>query len=371
MSLEVAFTKNLGGFTLDIAFEAPGGVTALFGRSGAGKTSVINAVAGLLRPDAGRIALDGEVLFDSRAGVDVARHRRHLGYVFQDARLFPHLSVKGNLLFGRRFAGGSDLGLEQVVEMLGIADLLRRRPARLSGGERQRVAIGRALLSGARMLLMDEPLAALDDARKAEILPYLQRLRAETAMPILYVSHALPEVAQLATTLVVLQEGRVVEAGPAAEVLSDPEAVPLIGVRNAGAVLRARVEGHDRAGGLSHLAFSGGGLTVPLVEQPEGAALMLRIEARDVLVARERPEGLGALNILPARVVDIRTGEGPGVAVRLRLGQDLVLARMSRRSAESLALAPGEACYAILKATAIARQDIAPASSEIPLTAAL
>lgn len=216
MTLSVAIQKRLGEFALDVRFEAPEGVTVLFGRSGSGKTSVVNAVAGLMRPDAGRITLEDEVLFDGAARRSVPVHRRRVGYVFQDSRLFPHLDIRQNLAYGRRARGLKGTGaMDRIVALLGLEDLLARRPGALSGGEAQRVAIGRALLSEPRMLLMDEPLAALDAPRKADILPYLERLQAETGLPILYVSHNLSEVARLATHLVVLERGRVLKAGSA------------------------------------------------------------------------------------------------------------------------------------------------------------
>ncbi len=220
--LSVALTHTFPGFSLDVAFEAPSGITALVGPSGAGKTSVINAVAGLLRPATGRIILDGVVLLDTAAKIMVPPHRRRVGYVFQEGRLFPHLTVRQNLLFGRWFApspgGQVEAGpdLAQVTDLLGIGPLLARRPAALSGGEKQRVALGRALLARPRLLLLDEPLAALDEARKAELLPYIERLRDEARVPILYVSHAPAEVERLATTVVRMEGGRVVDQGPTA-----------------------------------------------------------------------------------------------------------------------------------------------------------
>ena len=207
LSVEVKHARD--GFNLDVAFEAPPGITVLFGRSGSGKTTVVNAVAGLLRPDAGRVALKHRVLCDTKNGVCLPPNRRRIGYVFQEGRLFPHLTVRQNLLFGRWFAprNAPRAELERIVDMLGIGPLLDRRPGGLSGGEKQRVAIGRALLSAPDMILADEPLAALDEARKAEILPYFERLRDETGVPVLYVSHSAAEVARLATTVVVLQDG--------------------------------------------------------------------------------------------------------------------------------------------------------------------
>jgi molybdate transport system ATP-binding protein len=358
MTLSVDIGHRFPGFTLDVAFEAPPGVTALFGRSGAGKTSVVHAVAGLLRPDRGRIALDGEALFDGGAGRSVPPHRRRIGYVFQDGRLFPHMSVRGNLTYGRRFGrGGDGAALKRVVGLLGLEALLERRPGSLSGGEAQRVAIGRALLAEPRLLLMDEPLSSLDEPRRGEILPYLERLRDETRVPILYVSHTLAEVARLATTVVALRDGRVLRAGPATDVLSDPGAVPALGVRAAGSVLTGRVVAHH-SDGLTEIAVSAGRLLLPRVEAKPGTALGIRIAAQDVILSRGRPEGLSALNVLPATVTGLHQGEGPGVAVALRAGEDALLARITRRSAEALGLAPGVACYAVMKAVAVAPEDV-------------
>ena len=246
--LSVAVTHRLGGFTLDAAFDSAGGLTALFGRSGAGKTSLVNAIAGLIRPDRGRIEIDGEVLTDTEAGIFVPAHRRRVGYVFQEGRLFPHLNVRQNLVYGRWFApkaaGGGEF--DQVIALLGIEPLLARRPANLSGGEKQRVAIGRALLSRPRILVMDEPLASLDEGRRAEIYPYIERLRDEMRVPIVYVSHSIPEVARLATTLVVLSEGQVAAIGPTAQIMGRIDLFPLTGRAEAGAILATRVAGHDK-----------------------------------------------------------------------------------------------------------------------------
>ncbi|MEM9048597.1 MAG: molybdenum ABC transporter ATP-binding protein [Pseudomonadota bacterium] len=358
MSLSVRLRHPFPGLMLDVAFTAPGGVTALFGRSGAGKTSVIQAVAGLLRPREGRIALDERVFLDTKAGRALPPHRRRMGYVFQEGRLFPHLSVRRNLRYGAWFAGGAAAEtFDAVVALLGLEALLDRAPGDLSGGERQRVAIGRALLARPRMLLMDEPLAALDAARKAEILPYLERLRDEAKIPILYVSHAIEEVARLASTIVVLEAGRVAQAGPAAALLADPAAVPLLGVRDAGAVVTAIVRAHA-PDGLSELALGSERLVLPGVSAMPGTPLRLRIPAQDVILATARPEGLSALNVLPATILGLQSGTGPGVMVQLQLGDTQILARVTRRSADALQLAPGRSCYAILKSVAIAPVDI-------------
>jgi molybdate transport system ATP-binding protein len=349
MSLSLAIQHRLGALALDVSFDAPRGITALFGRSGAGKTSVVNAVAGLLCPDNGRIVLNGRVLFDG-GGTSVPVHARRVGYVFQDARLFPHLTVRGNLLYGAR----DDTGLDRIADLLDIAPLLSRRPGALSGGEAQRVAIGRALLSEPELLIMDEPLAALDGARKAEILPYLERLRDETGLPILYVSHSVEEVARLATTLVLLDQGRVVRAGPAAELFSDPALTPVFGPRAAGALLTGRVAA-QHADGLTEIAVSGGRLLLPAVDADTDAPVRIRIAAQDVMLSLSRPKDVSALNILPVEVTELLSGHGPGVMVQLRCGEDLLLARITRRSAGVLGLVPGMSCFAVLKTVSVAQ----------------
>jgi molybdate transport system ATP-binding protein len=329
----------------------PGGLTCLFGRSGSGKSTVVNAVAGLLRPDRAEILLDGQPLHD------LPPHRRGIGYVFQDARLFPHMTVAENLTYAPRIRRRKVEGLERIVALLGLGTLLPRRPATLSGGERQRVAIGRALLSQPRLLLMDEPLASLDEARKAEILPHIEALRDELGLPVLYVSHSLPEVARLATTIAVLEGGRLAAFGAAADILSDPATASLLGLRDAGAVLQARIAGQEEDG-LTRLQTAAGPIWLPRIAGAVGRAVRVRIAAQDVILSRGRPEGLSALNILPATVATLHEGQGPGVLVRLDLGGQYLLARLTRRSALALALAPGESVHAILKSVAVGQSDV-------------
>ena len=358
MSLSVSVQHSLGDFRLDATFEASPGVTVLFGRSGSGKTTVVNAVAGLLRPDRGRIVVEGVPVLDTASGLMLPPHRRRMGYVFQDGRLFPHLTVRQNLLYGRWFAPkktGAELG--RIADLLGIGGLLDRRPGGLSGGEKQRVAIGRAILSNPRLLLMDEPLAALDEGRKAEILPYLERLRDELGLPILYVSHSVAEVARLATTVVLLEAGRVVAAGPAAEVLADPAMAPVMGLREAGAMITARLVGQD-GDGLTRFETGGGPLWLPQVGAAKGSVLRLRILAQDVMLAVERPRGISALNVLSGRVEEVRMGEGPGAMVRVRVGEEVLLARITRRSVGALDLAPGKPVFAVLKAVSVAQENV-------------
>ncbi|SPJ24961.1 molybdenum ABC transporter ATP-binding protein [Palleronia abyssalis] len=355
MSLSVHIRRDRPGFTLDIGFDAPGGLTVLFGRSGSGKTSVIDAVAGLARPDAGRIVLQGRVLFDSAAREDLPPERRGLGYIFQEGRLFPHMTVRQNLGYGRRFAARR-MDLSPVVEMLGIGHLLDRRPGALSGGEKQRVAIGRALLSDPRMLLADEPMAALDAARKAEILPYFERLRDETDVPILYVSHDAAEVARLATTVVAVEDGRVARIGPAAEVLGDPGVAPT-GVRAIGAVIETRIAAHH-PDGLTELDAGGVPLFLPHVDRPAGSPLRVRIAAHEVVLARGDPGVLSALNRLPGTISALREGEGPGMIVTLDTPAGRLLVRVTRRSAQAMGLEVGQPCTGIVKTVALAREDV-------------
>ncbi|WP_426034391.1 molybdenum ABC transporter ATP-binding protein [Cypionkella sp. TWP1-2-1b2] len=357
MSLSVALSHRFLGFTLEVNFTAPPGLTALFGKSGSGKTSVINAVAGLLHPDQGRITADGTTLLDTAHAINLPPHRRRLGYVFQDARLFPHLSVRQNLAYGRWFAPPSKgPNFDDIITLLGLNALLNRRPTALSGGEKSRVAIGRALLSNPALLLMDEPFAALDEARKAELLPYIETLRDQTQIPILYVSHALAEVARLATTLVVLDQGRTLRAGPAADLLADPNLAPSLGIRDAGAVLTATVTAQDHDG-LTQLHTHGGPIWLPKIVAAPGATLRIRIAAQDVILSRQRPEGLSALNILHATITEIRLSDD-GALIQLGLGPEHLLARITRRSAEALGLAPGQTVFAIVKSVAAAQTDI-------------
>lgn len=358
--LSIDVTKRLGdSVEIAAAFESGPGVTALFGRSGAGKTSLVQMIAGLLRPDRGRIAVGGRVLVDRAAGVDLPAHKRRLGCVFQDARLFPHMTVRRNLLYAR-WAGGrrGALSLEAVCELLGLADLLDRRPGALSGGEVQRVAIGRALLADPALLLMDEPLANLDGPRKAEILPFLERLKEEADVPIVYVSHAMEEVIRLADTLVLIDRGRVAAVGPVEEVTSRLDLRPLTGRYEAGAVVAARVEGHDEAYGLTRLSIAEGrALLVPRLHRPVGAALRIRLRARDVTLTLAAPEGASTLNALPGVVRELAPAEGPFVDVLVDAGAP-IWARVTRLSVDRLGLAPGLAVHAVVKAGAIDRASL-------------
>ena len=367
--LEVDIEHRLGAFELDIHFRSGRGLTALFGRSGAGKTSVVNAIAGLIRPERGRIAVDGAVLLDTERSIRAPAHRRRVGYVFQEGRLFPHLTVRQNLLFGRWFAPGfaPAAQLDDVVDLLGIGALLDRRPGRLSGGEKQRVAIGRALLARPRLLLMDEPLASLDARRKDEILPYIERLRDQAGVPIVYVSHAIAEVTRLASTIVLISDGRVRAVGPLQEVMGRAELYPMAGRFEAGAVLAVRVAAHDAGWGLTELTGVFGKLTVPRLHAPVGSALRVRIRARDVILAATPPTGISALNVLAGRVEAVVPIEDAALEVQLRLGSERLLARVTRRSGATLGLVPGREVFAVIKTVAIDRRSLGHQGAAVDL----
>lgn len=355
MSLSLNVEWRRGGFRLDAAFESVGRFTALFGPSGSGKTSLIQLIAGMARPDRGRIAVAGRVLADTQAGVFVPAHRRRLGVVFQEARLFPHLSVRANLGYGRRLAPPDERReeLADIVELLGIGHLLARRPAGLSGGEAQRVAIGRALLASPRLLLLDEPLASLDEDRKGEIMPYLERLRDETRIPIVYVSHSLAEVARLATDIVVMADGRVSAAGPAGDVLAQLDLLPAAERGEGGAMLEMSVARHDDASGMTLLRSAAGEVWVARIAAEIARPVRLRIRARDVIVATERPAGISALNILAGTVSSVAPAAGHQADISIDCGGQLILARITRRSADALGLVPGRPVHAIVKAVTL------------------
>ena len=359
--LDLSIRRRQGDFQVDVTLQSGPGVTALFGRSGSGKSSVINMVAGLARPDDGHIRVDGKVLFDSGAGIDIAPERRRLGYVFQDSRLFPHLSVNGNLTFGMNRLAPSQrrVGFDAVVDVLGIGHLLDRRPGGLSGGERQRVAIGRALLASPRILLMDEPLAALDGSRKAELLPFIARLSRQFAIPILYVSHSMDEVLRLADTLVLMDEGQAKAVGPVESLMARTDLRPLTGRYEAGAVIRATVAGHDATYGITRLDFSGGVLQVAKTDLPVGTAVRLRIHARDVSIAIDPPSRISMRNVLPAQVKSVSAAEGWLVDVVLDCGGTDIWAQITAAAQANLCLRPGMRAVALIKALTIARGDMA------------
>jgi molybdate transport system ATP-binding protein len=358
MTVEVALRHRFGVFALDVAFATGGtGLTALFGPSGAGKTTVINAIAGLFRPEAGRISLNGQILFDSRAGVSIPARLRRVGYVFQDPRLFPHLNVETNIRFGWRRAAtrATEAEIARIVEMLGLVALLSRKPIHLSGGEKARVSLARALLANPAILLLDEPLAALDTERKNEILPYLEQLRDEGRVPILYVSHSLDEVSRLANDVVLIREGRLTASGSVFDVLTDLE-LPDAGGAPYGAIIETRIARHLPQDGLSVLAFAGGELSIPLLNKPVGMRLRTHIRAEDVMLAREEPRAISANNVLPVQISAFRERPPAHVDVRLSCGDAVLIARITRASFRRLQLKSDEAIFAIVKSVTVAPQ---------------
>lgn len=348
------FKLRLESFTLDAAFDVSAqGVTALFGQSGSGKTTLLRCIAGLERA-AGALHVNGEVWQDDNTFLPV--HKRPLGYVFQEASLFPHLSVRANLEYGYKRIKPAErkVQVEQVVAWLGLSHLIGRGdPAQLSGGERQRVAIGRALLASPRILLMDEPLSALDSNSKQEILPYLERLHRELDIPVIYVSHAMDEVARLADHLVLLQQGRVIASGALGETLARLD-LPTAHFDDAGAVIEATVTEHDETYQLTRIDFSGGNLWVGKVEQAPGSRVRARVLARDVSIALQCMQDTSISNILPARIAEIRTDGADKVMLCLNLGGEQVfLSRITRRSRDILGLEVGMEVFAQVKSVAL------------------
>jgi molybdate transport system ATP-binding protein len=368
MTLHVSLHHDFGAQQVDIDFTVPAhGVTALFGRSGSGKTTVLSAIGGLFRPHTGRVEIDGSVLADTEAGIWQKPEHRHVGLVFQDARLFPHMSVATNLRFGQRRAPPGPVRFDEVVDLLGLARFLTRRPHTLSGGERQRVAIGRALLAQPRVLLMDEPLASLDDERKAEILPYLSRLNRALRLPTLYVTHSLPELVRLADHVVLLRGLRVVASGTLADIATRGD-LPLARRDDAGAVLDMRVAAHHQHARLTELRAEALTLQVPPVAEPQGATIRVRIPAREIILARPEAAGLAQATSIhneiagtvraispdehrQAMLVEIAVGSGTAPAL---------LARVTADAAARLRLAPGGAVLALIKSVSVELLDGQP-----------
>jgi molybdate transport system ATP-binding protein len=351
--IQARFKLDWPGFTLDVDLNLPArGVTALFGHSGSGKTTLLRCMAGLERATQGRLVVNGQAWQDGAAWMPT--HQRPLGYVFQEASLFPHLTVMGNLRYGMRRASSAQQGsLDQAIELLGIGHLLERKPDRLSGGERSRIGIARALAVSPRLLLMDEPLAALDLKRKQEILPYLERLHRELDMPVIYVSHAPDEVARLADHLVVMDAGRAVAAGPLIETLARLD-LPIQLGEDVGVVLDAVVAARDAQWHLARVEFPGGNLWVRDAGHAIGDPVRVRILARDVSIALQEVSGISIQNCLRATVEEMAGDHHPALSLlRLKAGTSPLLARLTQRAAAELGLAPGMAVWAQIKAVAL------------------
>jgi molybdate transport system ATP-binding protein len=350
--IHASFDLDYGEFRLNADLVLPGsGVTVLFGHSGSGKTTLLRCIAGLQLAK-GFLQINGEVWQDSDRGVFLPTHRRSLGYVFQEANLFPHLSVKGNLQFGLKRTRQAKVDLTHILELLGIGHLLERMPEGLSGGERQRVAIARALAMNPQVLLMDEPLAALDLKRKQEILPFLERLHRELHIPLLYVTHSLQEVAQLADHMVILDEGIVLASGPLSETLSRLD-VPLAKDRDAATVWPVTVTEHEAEYHLTRVAFDGGMLSLPSLAVNIGTPMRVQIYARDVSISLQAPLATSILNVLPAIITGIADDDSGQCVVRLLVGTQSLLAHITRKSAILLDLKIGMQVYVQIKGTSI------------------
>ena len=356
LTVDVSLVR--GEFALDAQFQAPTpGVTALFGRSGCGKSTLVNVLAGLL-PARGRIALGDEVWLDSARGIDVPAERRRIGYVFQDSRLFPHYTVRGNLLYGAPRTTPLH-GFDDVVELLGLGPMLARRPRSLSGGERQRVALGRALLSQPRLLLLDEPLASLDVSRREEVLPYLERLRDAFAIPMVFVSHQFDEVLRLATQLAVLDQGRVVAMGDLSQVSLAPALRDIVGVDAVGAVVEGRVHKVDAAQGLSSVIIGAESrLFVTATALVPGQRVRLQLLARDLILAVEEPRGLSVRNQLRGTIRSVIKDDGARL-IEVDIGGATLLARVSAAATSELQLAPGREVWALVKAVSFSAHPVA------------
>jgi molybdate transport system ATP-binding protein len=354
MTIAVDIVERLGDFHLDARFVSTGRLTALFGPSGSGKSSVINFIAGLIKASEGKVSIDGRVLFDAEKRINVPRHKRRIGYVFQEARLFPHMSVRQNLSYGRWFAPADDRSTDpgDVIDLLGLGQILERMPNLLSGGEKQRVAIGRALLSSPKLLLMDEPLASLDQARRNEIMPYIERLRDGTKVPIIYVSHSLVEVARLATDVIVMSNGKVIASGSTEEIMQRSDLMPMEEQGEAGSVLEMEVVSFDERFGITLLRSAVGEIRIPGRFATIGKSIRLRVRARDVLIANERPKGLSALNLLEGKIAGINR-QGPIADVKIACAGTSIVSRITYQSVESLQLAIGVPIFAIVKTASI------------------
>ena len=369
--LSVNITQAFGSFRLETQFEVEeGSITAIFGKSGAGKTSTINAIAGLTRPDAGVIQIGNTTLFDQNLRINLPIYKRQIGYVFQDDRLFPHMTVRNNLIYGtpKNRDVANSLNLTDITGLLELAPLLERRPRTLSGGEKQRVAIGRALLSNPKLLLMDEPLASIDVQHRFEILPFIQRVREKTGITIIYVTHALEEVIFIADQIILLSEGQVTAQGTVEEIMSRLDLHPMTSRFDAGAVISAIYSGYDREFDLGELSFDGGTLRIAGLNAEIGIHLRAHIRARDVSLMLDKPKDTSVLNVFKGELIEIRHEDGPQLDLLINIGTPLI-ARITRKSLNDLNLDIGSKVYAMIKAVAIDRKtlgiNVSPLSKKI------
>ncbi|MEX0344230.1 MAG: molybdenum ABC transporter ATP-binding protein [Rhizobiaceae bacterium] len=345
------------GFPVHAEFSAGNGITGLFGHSGAGKTTVLKMIAGTLQPQSGRIEMNGQVLFDSKTGTNVRPFKRRTGFVFQDGRLFPHLTVRRNLSYAG-WAGSrkTSRSFHEIVDLLGLGEHLDRWPETLSGGERQRVAIGRALLSDPAILLMDEPLSSLDYQRRADILPYLESIRQETDVPIVYVSHEIDEIARLTDTLVVMSKGTVVASGDTNDMFARLDLGPALGRQKAGVLLSGTVRKIDEQFGLISVDIGGQLVEVVGTGYQPGQSVRLQVRARDVSIATSSPDELSIRNCLACVIEEIRTDDSAFAELSLRLGDQSLRARITRKSVEELKLRAEIEVFALLKAVSVERR---------------
>jgi molybdate transport system ATP-binding protein len=370
--VEVQLKKRRGGFALDVAFAAEGpGLIALFGPSGCGKSTIVNLVAGLLRPDEGLVRLGDVTLFDSARAIDVAADKRRIGYVFQDARLFPHLDVRANLLYGdkRSPRGEPQIPFDQAVELLGIGGLLARRPRQLSGGERQRVALGRALLCRPRLLLLDEPLASLDRARREELLPYLERLRDRLSIPMIYVSHEFEEVLRLATHVVLLRSGSVVAQGDVVAISRNRELRAMIGTEALGAVVEGEIDSFEATTGLAQVKVGCGRLSVQGEGLAHGRRVRIRLLARDLILAVEPPRGLSVRNCLEGTLSSLTPEAGQSVLAEIDVGGTQLVAQVTSSASAELALSVGRRVWVLVKTVSLRDHVYSAAQLHLPVAA--
>lgn len=353
--LSVSAIKRRGAFLLDAKFELPTpGVVALFGRSGCGKTTLVNVIAGLLPVDSGRVALDDGVLLDTALRLNVPPEKRRIGYVFQEARLFPHLRVEANLRYAlQRAAVAPFVGMDRVVELLDLKVLMGRRTHQLSGGERQRVAIGRALLSQPSLLLLDEPLASLDASRREEVLPYLEALRDQLAIPMVFVSHNFDEVLRLATHLVLMEAGKTVAQGNLSEMSLNPEVRAIIGTDAVGAIVDGTVLGADSSSALTRVQVGQGELKVQIGGAAPGTRLRVQLLARDIIVATEPPRHLSVRNSLPGVITSVANDVDDSDLIAIDIGGILIMARVTKAATRELGLAAGKSVWALVKTASL------------------